>query len=406
MLMVSTFLNYFDRQALSVLKPVIKGEFGLDDSGYAHIVTGFLLTYMVFYAVSGKIVEWLGSRISMSLFVSVWSLANLLTGLSQTVGQLFACRIVLGAAEPGNYPAALRATTTWFPSKLRGLACGIYQAGSATAAVVAMPVIALLASYWGWRATFVIPGVLGLLWVVGWWFIYRAPSPEYRPQADIDGGPRIPWLQLLKNRNLWGITLARLISDQVWYFCLFWMPGYLQENLHLSLVQAGLIGWLPFLFADSAGITSGIVSDRFIARGSPPWKARRRVLIVAALFGPVAAIIPFSPNVAVAVAAMSVVAAVCQVWLFSMTTLISDVFPRTSVASVLGISGAFGAFGGMLSSQIIGAFVGRLGFMPIFFGLAFLHLIASGVIMLFIRRGISEEGSESPDRPVASSIGS
>ena len=386
MLFISTFLNYLDRQTLSVLKPAIKAEFGLDDSGYANIVMAFLVTYMFAYTLGGRLVDWVGSRISLTLFVGTWSLASLGTGLSQTLGQLTACRVVLGAAEPGNYPAALRAATTWFPAKLRGFAASFYQAGSATAAVLAMPIIALVATRWGWRATFVIPGVLGLVWAAAWWAIYRSPSPAYAAEvaARRAEAPRIPWARLLRHRNLWGIVLARMVSDQVWYFCLFWMPGYFQENLRLSLLLAGLIGWIPFLCADLGGIGSGLLSDRLVARGRQPWQARKLILAGAACFAPVAAVIPFAPHLVVAVAGFCVVATVCQVWLFNITTLVSDVFPRTSVASVLGISGSFGAFGGLVSNKLIGTFVGSLGFTPVLLALAGLHLIAAAIVMKLV----------------------
>lgn len=385
MLFISTFLNYFDRQTLSVLKPIIKDEFGLDDRGYSHIVMAFLITYMFAYTLGGRFVDRVGSRISMTTFVGVWSLANMFTGLSQTLSQLTICRVVLGAAEPGNYPAALRATATWFPAKLRGFAASFYQSGSATAAVVAMPLIALMAYHWGWRATFVIPGVLGIIWAILWWFMYRQPSEEYMPKDSAKDAVKMPWSALLRDRNIRGIVLARLVSDQVWYFCLFWMPGYLQENLNLTLIQAGLIGWVPFLCADVGGIASGVTSDRMVARGMRPWQARKRILMIAALMAPMAMVIPLSNQLWVAIVAFCAVAAVCQIWLFNLTTLVADVFPRRSVASVLGISGSFGAFGGLMSNAMIGTFVGSVGFGPVFFAMGCLHLIAAGIIMKMVR---------------------
>lgn len=385
MLFISTFLNYFDRQTLSVLKPVIKTEFGLDDRGYSHIVMAFLITYMFAYTLGGRFVDKVGSRISMTAFVGVWSLANLFTGLSHTLGQLTACRVVLGAAEPGNYPAALRVAATWFPAKLRGFASSFYQAGAATAAVVAMPLIAFMAHHWGWRATFMVPGVIGILWAIGWWWIYRQPSAEYMPRDEKKESVKVPWSALLKDRNLRGIVLARMVSDQVWYFCLFWMPGYLQENLNLTLIQAGLIGWVPFLCADLGGVVSGVASDRMVSRGVAPWQARKRVLMVVALLAPLAMVIPFASHLWIAIVAFCAVAIVCQVWLFNLTTLVADVFPRNTVASVLGISGSFGAFGGLISNALIGSSVGSLGFVPVFVVMGCLHLIAAALISRFVR---------------------
>jgi ACS family hexuronate transporter-like MFS transporter len=196
---------------------------------------------------------------------------------------------------------------------------------------------------------------------------------------------KVPWRELLTNRNLRGIVLARMVSDQVWYFCLFWMPGYLQENLNLSLIQAGLIGWVPFLCADVGGVASGVASDRMVVRGAAPWQARKRVLMVAALLAPLAVAIPLTSHLWIAVVAFCAVAVVCQIWLFNLTTLVADVFPRNTVASVLGISGSFGAFGGLLSNVLIGNSVGTLGFVPVFVVMGCLHLIAAALISRYVR---------------------
>lgn len=385
MLFLSTFLNYFDRQTLSILKPTLKDEFGFDDNGYANIVAAFMVTYVVAYTLGGRLVDWVGSRISLTLFVGVWSAANLLTGLARSSGQLMICRAVLGAAEPGNYPAALRATATWFPPQLRGIAASMYQAGSATAAVIALPIVAMVATTWGWQTAFAVPGIAGLVWAFAWWHIYRAPSHEYAAQFPPEEVKKTPWLQLLRRRQLWGFVLARLVSDQVWYFCLFWMPGYLQENLKLSLVQAGLIGWVPFLIADLSGVGSGFVSDKLVRRGVVPGRARLRVLMVTACFAPCAMLLPITHNVGVVIAIFCVVAAVCQIWLFNVTTLVADTFPRTSVASVLGVAGSFGALGGLVSSKLIGASVETLGFAPVFVAMGCLHLIAAALLRSFLR---------------------
>jgi MFS transporter, ACS family, hexuronate transporter len=381
----STFLNYFDRQTLSVLKPTLKAAFSLDDNGYATVVSGFMITYMFAYALGGRLVDRIGSRASMALFVGVWSAAGLLTGLSQTFGQLIACRVLLGAAEPGNFPAALRATTTWFPAKIRGLGASIYQSGSATASVLAPPLIALVGSIWGWRTAFAVPGVLGLVWVIAWLSVYRSPSKVYARHCRYHEMPGVSWLKLLTDRNVLAIVLARLISDQVWYFCMFWMVGYMQENLHLTLAQVGYVGWVPYLCGDIAGVTSGFLSDRMVRNGLAPWQARVRILKVTAFLTLSAILVPTVPNVVVAMGAFCLIVVASQVWLFNLTTLVSDTFPRTWVASVLGISGSFGALGGLMSTKAIGMLVGAIGFGPVFWVLGFLHLAAALVIRKLLR---------------------
>jgi ACS family hexuronate transporter-like MFS transporter len=394
LLFVALFLIYFDRQVISLLKPEIIKDLGLAERDYANIVSAFLFAYMFAYALSGRFVDRAGGKPAMALFVGVWSLANIATGFTRTLWQMVACRVVLGVVEPGCYPGALRVATSWFPAGLRGRACAIYQAGSATAAVIAPPLVMTMAALWGWRPAFILPGILGLLWLAGWRFVMRNPSPEYA--AVVAGGntgalERVPLGRLLRNRNLWGIVLARLVSDQVWYFCLFWMAGYMREHMNLSLVQAGLIVWLPFLFADLGGVLSGVLSDRLVARGMEPWRARKSILLGVALLGPAAAVVPFTTSVPLAVGAFCMVALVCQVYLFTITSLVGEIFPRTGAAGVLGISGSFGALGGMLSSQLIGALVGGFGYMPIFLMLACLHPLASAILAVAIRPRKSEK---------------
>jgi ACS family hexuronate transporter-like MFS transporter len=225
LLVASTFLNYLDRQVLSVVKPLVKAEFGFSDSHYSLLVSAFMAGYIVMYPISGRLVDIYGSRRCMLVFVSVWSLATLLTGFAGGLAHLLACRLLLGLAEPGNYPAALRATAVWFRPEERGFPTSMFSAGSAIGAIVAPPLIGLLAQSHGWRGAFVIPGALSLVWIAAWWFLYR------EPQNDLAAGAKakqsVPWRDLLRNRVLWGLVTARLLSDPVWYFLLFWFPGYI-----------------------------------------------------------------------------------------------------------------------------------------------------------------------------------
>jgi ACS family hexuronate transporter-like MFS transporter len=377
LLFCSTFLNYFDRQTLSVLKPILKEDLHLTDTGYGHLVTIFMVPYIVMYLLSGPLVERLGRRASMSLFVGVWSLATLMTGFTRSFYQLAACRFVMGAAEPGNFPAALRVVSTWFPANLRGFASSICTAGSALGAVFAPPLIAFIALQHGWRAAFIVPGVVGLLWVVAWWSIYREPKLTVEEAAK---EVKPAWFQLWRRREVWGILLAGLVSTPVWFFYLFWLPGYLQENLGLTLQQVGWLGWIPFLAADLGGIVSGLASDRLIKAGWAPVNARLTVLGTAACLAPVGIFTMHAPHLAVALAIFSLVGLVCQTWFVNIGALITDLFPRTWVASVQGIYGAFGAIGGLAISASVGPVVDRVGYGPVFLVTGLLHVAAFGFL--------------------------
>lgn len=389
----STFLNYFDRQVFSVLKSTIKLEFGLTDSHYSALVGIFMAGYIVMYPIGGRLVDLYGPRRCMLVFVSVWSLATLVTGFANGFVYLMVCRVILGLAEPGNYPAALRTTTIWFPPEHRGFAASVFSGGSALGAILAPPIIAWIAHLHGWRDAFVIAGSLGFIWIVAWGLVYRDPSVAVSEAgAGRDAVPHAGWSGLLRSRTLWTLVLARLISDPVWYFLLFWFPGYIQEKMGLSLSQAGAVGWIPFLVADLGGIALAALSDRLVRGGRPPVRARLTILFVSALFAPLSLTLGFfNLPLAWALVVFSVLALVCTTWLFIMAALIADAAPRSSVATVHGISGAFGATGGLIFNSAVGPVVDAVGYTPVFVAAGALHLLAAALLW----RGLAGAGSRS-----------
>ncbi len=380
LLVVSTFLNYLDRQVLSVVKPLIKEEFALTDSHYSLLVAVFMGAYVVMYPVSGVLVDRFGSRRCLLAFVAIWSTATVFSGLGTGLFHLVLCRLVLGLAEPGNYPAALRTTAAWFPPSARGFPTSVFSAGSAIGAIAAPPLIAWIVHHHGWRAAFIVPGCVGGVWIVAWFWLYR------EPRAPHDASPRPvkpTWRELARHRALLGLVLARLISDPVWYFLLFWFPGYLQERLNLSLGEAGAIGWIPFLLADVGGIAAAAYSDRLVHRGRAPTQARFVVLLGVACLAPLACTLGWlEAHVALTVAVFSVLAFVCTTWLFTVTALIADTAPPAAIATVHGISGAFGALGALIFNGAIGRVVDAVGYTPVFIVAGFLHLAAALVLRL------------------------
>ncbi len=378
LLVASTFLNYFDRQVLSVVKPQIKAEFALTDAHYSLLVSVFMAAYVVMYPVSGVLVDRFGSRRCLIFFVTTWSAATALSGFSAGLMHLALCRLVLGMAEPGNYPAALRTTAMWFPPASRGFPTSMFSAGSAIGAIVAPPLIAWIVVQHGWRAAFVIPGCFGVVWVAAWLLLYREPVHRHDRAAGL---PRPPWRELVRNRPLWGLVLARLVSDPVWYFLLFWFPGYLQEKLKLGIGQAGAIGWIPFLVADVGGVAAAAYSDRLVRRGRAPAEARFAVLLGVACFAPLCMVLgSVQGSVVLTLALFSLLAFVCTTWLFTLTALLADTAPPAALATVHGISGAFGALGALVFNAGIGSVVDRFGYAPVFVVAGGLHLAAAAVL--------------------------
>ena len=383
-------LNYFDRQIVSILKPTLKVEFRLDDAGYALLANIFTVCYACMYPVAGWLVDRWGARSMMLMGVIAWSSACIGAGLTRTFGQFAFCRGMLGLAEPIAFPAQLRVVTVWFPGALRATANSLCVAGGTAGAIIAPPLVAWLTLRWHWQAAFIVPGVLGLCVAVVWWMIYRDPPAEVAQLAigsAVPGqAPKFTWPQLWRTRSLWGILLIRFISDPVWYFCLFWLPGYLQEQSGLTLAQIGMVGWIPFLAADIGGIGSAAWSDWLVKRGRPPVHARKLMLTTMAALAPVCALTPHLAHPAATLAIFSVAGAVCLSWLFSMSVVIAETFPTGNIGSVLGIAAGFGAAGAMLFNYYVGQVMGTLGASRMFFIMALLHPLAALVLWTMVRR--------------------
>lgn len=390
---IAIIFNYADRQIVSILKPILKDEFRLDDGGYAVIINIFTVCYAVMYPVAGWLVDRFGAGKVMFYGVITWSVACLGGGISTSVGQFSFFRGLLGAAEPTNFPAQLKVVTIWFSGKMRATANSLCVAGSSIGAIIAPPLVAWLALTYNWETVFLVLGSVGIVIAILWKLIYRDPPPEVAAEVEktvVSATDGFDWQQLWRTKSLWGVLLIRFVSDPVWYFCLFWLPGYLQEESGLSLAQVGMVGWIPFLVADLGAIGTSAWSDWMVRRGIVPLRSRKIMLTAVAVFAPLCALAPILPNAASTLLVFSVVAMACLSWLFSLSVVVAETFPVKNVASVLGIAGGFGALGAVLFNYFIGEFIGTLGSDKIFIAMAFLHPIAVFILWTMIR----------PERPL------
>jgi len=381
--------NYVDRQIVSILKPILKTEFKMDDAGYAIILNIFTVFYAIGYPISGWLVDRFGPRLMMFWGIITWSLAGLGGGISRTMGQFGFFRGLLGIAEPINFPSQLKVITVWFPGKLRATANSLCVAGSSIGAIIAPPLIAWLALKYNWHMAFIVMGLVGIIIALLWKIVYRNP-PDHILKDSIKTsvmpeGLAFKWRQLWGTKSLWGILLIRFISDPVWYFCLFWLPGYLQEESGLSLAQVGMFGWIPFLIADLGAIGTSAWSDKLVRRGYAPLRARKIMLTTLACLAPLCALTPFLNSAAATLIVFSLVALACLSWLWTLSVVIAEVFPVKNVASVLGIAGGFGAFGAVLFNYFVGQLMGTIGTDKIFFVMAFLHPIAVLILWTIVK---------------------
>jgi len=399
-LTVSTILNLVDRQTLSILAPFLREKFGLSQQDYANIVSAFLVSYTVMYAVGGRFVDWIGERVGMAACILWWSICTILTSLAQGFWSLGIVRFLLGIGEPGNYPAALRATTRWFPKAERGLPIALFSSGSAVGNMIAPPMIAGLTLLWGWRAAFILPGVLGLIWLVVWLWIYRLPeqlpgiSQEelawIRNENSVGVAPandQAPqrWVDLLKNRNVLALVLARLVSDPVWYFYIFWIPEYLKRERGFSLAEIGLYAWIPFVAGALGGMLGGTASDKLVHAGVRPARARTRVLYISAAIAPLGMLTSKVHTAALAIALIAVMALVVYSWFINTAALIPDLFSEKVVGSVLGLMGTAGSAGGVVFTTLVGVLLTHYSYTAVFLLAGSMHLLASLILWSLLR---------------------
>ncbi len=395
MLCLASELNYLDRQTLSVLAQTIQDELHISTQEYANITSAFLGSYAIMYAVSGRLVDRLGSRRSFMIFVSAWSVVNMLNAFARTALHFTLFRFLLGAAEPANFPAGVKAAAEWFPLRERALAVGIFNAGTAAGSAIAVPLVSWIALTWGWRWSFVVGGALGLIWVAVWAVVYRLPRDHPRlgaaelalieagREAERPPAQPVSIKRLLAMREVWGCILARVLTDPISYFFFFWIPKFLQQERGFSLADIGKYSWIPFLAGAVGNIVGGAVPRWLVSRGWTLNRGRKTSMFVASLTMPVACfLITRVPDPAVAVGLMSVMMFCHTVWL--NVALPAEVLPPHVIGTVTGLGGCLGAVAGVVTQQLIGWTVQNVSFTPVFAVCSVIHLIAFALVCYLI----------------------
>jgi ACS family hexuronate transporter-like MFS transporter len=376
---LATVINYIDRQTVSVLKTSISEDLGLSNADYAAIQNSFLLFYGISQMVSGRLYDIIGTRLGFVFSIVVWSLAAIAHATARTATAFGVFRAVLGFGEAGNWPGAAKVVGEWFPVRERALGMGIFNTGAAVGGALSPPIIAWLATVYGWRMTFVVTGILGFIWLALWLVLFQTPARHRwiteRERAHIlDGAASAPtgpawrpgWIELLRYRQTWSVVLGRFITDPIWWLYIFWLPSYLQEARGFSLQQVGQSAWLPFLAAGIGALSGGYASGALISRGWSVDRARKVVMGAGALLTSAGILAMRAQDPYVALAWMAVVLFGFQVWVNNLQTLPSDFFPNTAVGSVFGLGGAAAAVASILFTWGTGQVVDAFGYTPVF----------------------------------------
>lgn len=365
LLFAACTINYVDRQMIGVLKPTLTKELGWSESDYADIVFYFQLAYAAAYLAFGKIADALGARVGYALAVVIWTAGHMAHGLANTVVQFAFARAGLGVGEAGNFPVGVKAVTEWFPQRERALANGLFNAGSNVGAILTPLLLWLIIDYWGfdWRMAFYLTGIFGIVFLIAWWTLYRPPqekrqvSPSELAWIQQDGPAiteKIGIGQVILRRETWAFALGRFFIDPIWWFFLFWLPGYLGQRYGLDLKTFALPLAAIYLISDLGSVGGGWLSSRLIASGRSVNFARKATMLLCALL-----ILPiwFAQDVSTvwgAVLLIGLATAGHQAFSCNLYTLPSDLFPQSAVGTVVGIGGTVGAVGGMFMAKFTG----------------------------------------------------
>ena len=425
LLFFATTINYMDRQVLALLKPVLQNPvtgIGLTEVNYGYIVTAFSLAYALGLLVVGGFIDRVGTKLGYAVAVAVWALAaashslvsfprfvaalngilhslatalgvKWLVGVSGAVAGFAIARFVLGLGESGNFPACIKTVAEWFPQKERALATGIFNSGANVGALIAPLAVPWIAIHLGWRWGFLFTALFSATWLVFWWKIYRRPQDQRKVSPTelnyINSDPpepaiRIPWPRLFSKRQTWAIFLGKVLTDPVWWFYLYWVPGFLTRRYGLPIGRIGLPLVVIYNMSAVGSIYGGWLPGKFLSLGWTVNRARKTAMLIYAVAVLPVVFIGRMHGVWSVVALLSLATAAHQAWSANMFTLASDMFPRRAVASVVGI----GTFGAALLMAFISTLVGYVlkwtngNYAPLFVACGTGYLIALLIIQM------------------------
>jgi MFS transporter, ACS family, hexuronate transporter len=398
---VAIAISYLDRQTLPVAIDAIRYDIPISNTQYSDLQVAFLLAYAVMYAGGGKLIDALGTRRGFFVIMVFWSLACASHGLAAGFWMLAASRFVLGLGEGGGFPAATKAVAEWFPAHERSSAMGLINAGTAVGAVIAPPAMAAIIGLANWRWVFFLAGATGLVWTLWWLYDYYPPAEHPRisdkERALLEDTVASPppeeaagsWFQLLGLRQVWGLVIAKCLSDAAWFFYLGWLPKYLYDVRGFDTKEVGYYAWIPYAAAGVGSLLGGWFSSRLLRNGWSLNVARKLALGASAALMPWVFLVTLS-EVEMALVLFSIAFFGQQSWSTLVMTLPADLFPRRVVGSVAGLVGFGGAMGGVFFNLVIGRVLDHsgleVGYQIVFALSSSFHIVAFLLILATIRR--------------------
>lgn len=368
LLFFATTINYIDRQVVGILKPFIAGDLGWSEADYGFIVTAFQVAYAIGLIATGRFLDKFGTRVGYLWAVVVWSIAGMAHAAARGVISFMAARFFLGLGESANFPAAVKSVSEWFPAKERAFAIGLFNSGSTVGAILAPIIVSGITVAFHWRLAFLITGAFGFIWIIFWIIFYQHPTKQkkltkeefdYIHEDDSDtqynnNSKDIPWPQLFKYKQTTAICVTRFISDWVWWFFLFWIPDFLFKTEGINIQELVLPLIIIYTISSIGGIGGGWISSEFIKSGKSVDFARKATILMSAILVLPLMLISQTNNLWILVSLIAIAAAGHQSWASNLFAMISDIYPKKNVGSMMGLSGFAGAVGGALSATFVG----------------------------------------------------
>ena len=348
-----------DRQVLGILAPVLQHSIGWTEAQYGYIVSAFQFAYAVGLILAGQMVDRFGTRIGYAVVMGIWSLSAMGHSLARTAFQFGVARFFLGLGESGNFPAAIKTTAEWFPQSERSLATGIFNSGTNLGAILAPAIVPWVTIRYGWRASFLITGAFSAVWILWWLTHYRKPAEHpkvSRAELDrINSDPpqsvtKIPWSKIIGYRQTWAFSLAKFLTDPIWWFYLYWLPKFFDARFHLGLTHLGLPLIIVYNASAVGSIGGGWLPALINRTGTSMIKARLLTMLLLACMVTPIFFASRTNSEWVAVGLLSLAAAAHQGWSANLFTTASDMFPKSALGAVVGIGGMAGSVGGVLLS--------------------------------------------------------
>lgn len=384
---LATIINYIDRSALAIMWPDISKDLDMDKGDYALILNIFLVAYAIGQSVSGKMFDKIGTRAGFVVSITLWGIATSLHAFARGVVSFSIFRVLLGLGEAGNWPGAVKSNAEWFPSKERALAQGIFNSGAALGSIVAPPLIAIVWVAIGWKMTFALLGILGILWVIPW-LIFNKSLPQSHPwitdeekkfilsgieQKDEDKDKEgLTMTQILSHRESWAVLASRFFIEPIWWLFVGWMPIYLADVYGFNVKEIGFFAWVPYVGAAVGSLAGGYFSGRLMINGLSIDRSRKRTILIGCIImvlGLVATIM-FGDTPEKFVAIVAVVLFGFQFVISNIQTIPSDLFSGKSVGSLAGLGGTVGIFSVIIMNFLVPVITDAYSYTPIFIMIA------------------------------------